>query len=239
MLKSLTLPIIITLLMHGFIVAALLIDWSGERTIIKRQTPKYVEAKLVTLEKPKAKPKPKVKQAPPPKKAIKPIIEAQPKEPPKVLNKDIVDPNKLAQEQQQLAEQRRLQAEKDKLLQNVVADITDAISDARENQQELSDAELANSHIALITQAIERNWSRPASARNGMKVELVLDLVPTGEVINVSVVKGSGNAAFDRSAVAAVKRAKQFPELQQLPPRVFQDTFRRFRMIFNPEDLRR
>ncbi|MCR8921140.1 TonB family protein [Dasania sp. GY-MA-18] len=240
MLKSLTLPLVITLLIHSLIVAALLIDWSGERTVIKRQTPKYVEAKLVTLEKPKAQPKPKVKKAPPPKpQPIKPIIEAQPKEQPKVLNKDVLDPNKLAQEQQRLAEQRRLQAEKDKLLQTVAADIADAISDEQETQQELTEAELANSLIALITQAIERNWSRPASARNGMEAELVLDLVPTGEVINVSVVKSSGNVAFDRSAVAAVKRARQFPELQQLPPKVFQEQFRRLRMKFKPEDLRR
>jgi TonB family protein len=81
-------------------------------------------------------------------------------------------------------------------------------------------------------------WSRPPSARNGMEVLLALQLIPTGEVVSVTVVKSSGNTAFDRSAVNAVQKAEQFPELKDLPPREFEKTFRRFRLLFRPEDLR-
>jgi len=237
MLKTLTLPLALTLLIHAVLVASLLIDWSGERTIIKRQTPKYIEAKLVILEKPKASPKPKPKTVVKPLAPIKPIIATRPKIQPKKPVPAI--PLISAKDQQQLAEQQRLQAQKERVLDSVAADLSEAIEDESEARQALSDAELANSHIALITQTIERHWSRPASARNGMVVELRLGLVPTGEVIDVSVVKSSGNVAFDRSAVAAVKRAKQFAELQQLPPNVFNEYFRRLRMKFKPEDLRR
>ena len=230
----------LTLLMHGVLVAAFLIDWSGERTIIKRQTPKYVEARLVTIEKPKPKPKPKVvKKTAKPKPLIKPIIEAKPKVKPKVLQSDKIDPSKLAEEQKRLEEQQKLQQEKQELLDSVALDLDSALDQEQQEEAALTEAELANNHIALITQAIVRNWSRPASARNGMEAELQLDLVPTGEVINVQVVKSSGNAAFDRSAVAAVKRVKQFTELQQLPLRLFNEKFRRLHMKFKPEDLRR
>ena len=105
--------------------------------------------------------------------------------------------------------------------------------------QARSDAELASSYIAHIARTIENNWSRPPSARRDMEAELVIQLVPTGEVVSVRVDKTSGNAAFDRSAETAVKRAARFPELQELPPRVFERYFRELRLVFKPEDLRR
>lgn len=71
-----------------------------------------------------------------------------------------------------------------------------------------------------------------------MEVLLALQLIPTGEVVSVTVVKSSGNTAFDRSAINAVQKAEQFPELKNLPSREFEKTFRRFRLLFRPEDLR-
>jgi colicin import membrane protein len=71
-----------------------------------------------------------------------------------------------------------------------------------------------------------------------MEVLLALQLIPTGEVVSVTVVRSSGNTAFDRSAINAVEKAERFPELQNLPSREFEKTFRRFRLLFRPEDLR-
>jgi len=71
-----------------------------------------------------------------------------------------------------------------------------------------------------------------------MKVVLMIQLIPNGQVVDVSIASSSGNDSFDRSAVAAVKKAERFPELQQLPAHVFDEHFRRFKMVFNPEDLR-
>jgi colicin import membrane protein len=68
---------------------------------------------------------------------------------------------------------------------------------------------------------------------------LNVNLLPTGEVINVTVVKSSGDEAFDRSAVQAVRRAEKFEELQQLEPRIFDANFRNFNFSFIPQDLDR
>ena len=83
-----------------------------------------------------------------------------------------------------------------------------------------------------------QNWSRPPSARNGMEVELKIQLVPTGEVIAVNLVNSSGDNAFDRAAIRAVKKAEKFPELQKVSGRLFEAYFRTFTLIFSPEDLR-
>ena len=94
------------------------------------------------------------------------------------------------------------------------------------------------SHIGAIQQAIAGGWSRPPSARRDMEVSLLISLIPTGEVVTVRVLNGSGNTAFDRSAINAVNKAARFPELATLPPRVFERYFRELRLVFRPEDLR-
>jgi colicin import membrane protein len=66
---------------------------------------------------------------------------------------------------------------------------------------------------------------------------LLVELVPTGDVVNVTVVQSSGDAAFDRSAEAAVRSAGRLP----VPPEsaVFERYFRRLSLLFQPEDLLR
>jgi colicin import membrane protein len=71
-----------------------------------------------------------------------------------------------------------------------------------------------------------------------MECELAVQLVPTGEVVSVTVIRSSGNPAFDASAVNAVQKAGAFPELQKLPSEEFERKFRRLNLIFRPEDLR-
>ncbi len=96
----------------------------------------------------------------------------------------------------------------------------------------------AQSYVALIASRIEQFWSRPPSARTGMRCELLIKLVPTGRVVNVSIISSSGNSAFDRSAEQAVLKAEQFRELQNVKPEVFERYFRELRLVFDPQDLR-
>lgn len=69
-----------------------------------------------------------------------------------------------------------------------------------------------------------------------MRAELLIGLVPTGEVVSVEVVASSGNSAFDRSALRAVRDAAPF----EVPadPVLFEREFRNLRILFRPEDLR-
>ena len=70
-----------------------------------------------------------------------------------------------------------------------------------------------------------------------MSATLLVELVPTGDVVNVSVVRSSGDSAFDRSAEAAIRAARRF----QVPTEsaLFERYFRRFTLLFRPEDLLR
>ncbi|MEX2490039.1 MAG: cell envelope integrity protein TolA [Pseudomonadales bacterium] len=124
------------------------------------------------------------------------------------------------------------EAERKRMEENLVNEIMEE----QEYRRAITADEKAMAYVAQIKRQIAQNWSRPPSARRDMEAMLRVRLVPTGEVVNVSVVKSSGNSAFDRSAVLAVEKADRF----QVPndSSQFERNFREFNVLFRPEDLR-
>ena len=114
--------------------------------------------------------------------------------------------------------------------------LTLSILEEQEYRRAVTDDEKALAYVSQIQRDIIQNWSRPPSARNGMQALLRVFLVPTGEVVNVVVEESSGNDAFDRSALLAVRKIERF----QVPgqSRQFERNFREFTVLFRPEDLR-
>lgn len=236
-------PALATLLLHALVIGAMTVNWANQDTrVVKvKPTPKVINAKLVDVSemkpkkvsKPAPKPKPKAAVRPKPK----PVAKPKPKPKPVVKPKPTAKPKPKPVEKPK-PEPRMTQAELDALAQRELAQ---AMAEEEQQQEEEATAtagELAASYSSLIQRTVAGYWSRPPSARNGMEVLLALQLIPTGEVVSVTVVKSSGSAAFDRSAMNAVEKAERFPELQNLPSREFEKSFRRFQMLFRPEDLR-
>ncbi|CUS42441.1 MAG: cell envelope integrity protein TolA [Thalassolituus sp.] len=81
---------------------------------------------------------------------------------------------------------------------------------------------------------IESVWQYPPAVQPDQEVVMKLVLVPTGQVIQAQVVKGSGNAALDRSVEQAIYKASPLPVPQDI--RVFEQNFRTFTMKFRPEN---
>ena len=92
-------------------------------------------------------------------------------------------------------------------------------------------------YITEIYLAVVQNWSRPPSARNDMSAIVLVELFPSGDLNTVGVVESSGNDAFDRSALNAVKRAAPFAVPDDLA--LFESSFRSFTLNFRPQDLLR
>ena len=233
-------PALATLALHGLMLYMLTVNWSGmEREVIKVQpAPKVINARLVDVSefRPKPKPKPKAKPKTKPKPVIKakpkPVVKPKPKPVAKVkpAAKPVAKPEVKPKAEPRITEQE--------LAAIARADLSQAMAEEEQMQATVTADEMAASFAALIQQSVINYWSRPPSARNGMEALLAIQLIPTGEVVSVSVLKSSGNTAFDRSAINAVEKAGSFPELQNLPTREFEKTFRRFRLLFRPEDLR-
>ncbi len=134
--------------------------------------------------------------------------------------------------QRELAEAQRQQEVRDRERQR-----EREAADAAAAELASSEFEMVQSGTALIQQLVQESWSRPPSARNGMRAILQMRLLPTGELVDVSVTQSSGDPAFDRSAENAVYGAAPFRELQALPINVFNENFRSLSLIFEPEDL--
>lgn len=118
--------------------------------------------------------------------------------------------------------------------------LAELLSDDTQRQQALADEqgnEVAGNFDDLIVSLVSQQWSRPPSARNGMSVEVLIQMLPSGAITNVSVTRSSGDKPFDDSAVAAVKNVGRIPELQNLDRATFDSLYRQRRMVFKPEDL--
>jgi len=142
-------------------------------------------------------------------------------------------------ERERLAEQARAREAEQARRQEAERQAREQAAREAEASQIASENLLVAEYSAKIRQIITQSWLIPPSARNGMSALVRLQLVPTGEVVGVTVVQGSGNAAFDQSVIQAVERAERFYELQDLDTAVFERNFRTFDLLFRPEDLLR
>ena len=215
------LPALLTISIHVGIVLVLGFRWAGPTQVIAAApTAQAVQAVLVSSDSLAPKPKPKPK----PKPQVDPTPATPREAPPPAVVEPVPEIEDAAAE----------------------SDATQLAAMAREELANMATSDLSGSDsislkdavAATIQRAVINRWTRPPSARNGMVSVLSIQLVPTGEVVGVSVLTTSGDAAFDRSAISAVERVGKFPEIAQLDSRVFETTFRRFQLIFRPEDLR-
>lgn len=147
----------------------------------------------------------------------------------------------LESERQAQEEERRqkelAEAQRQQEIREAERQRQQAAADAAAAELATSEFEMVQSGTALIQQVVQEHWSRPPSARNGMRAIIQIRILPTGELIDATITQSSGDPAFDRSAENAVYRAEPFRELQNLPINVFNANFRSLSLIFEPEDL--
>ena len=223
-------PALLTLLLHsGVILVLVLRSTHSEQVVAVAPAIQPIQAALVSADalKPKPKPKPKSQSKPKPEPKLVPKPDPKPAPQPEPVPPESADPKKDSAPSlnaEQLAA----------LTRNELGSLIDADSGAIGSaKSSLRDVVAATIRATVITR-----WTRPPSARNGMVAVLSIQLVPTGEVVGVSVLQSSGNNAFDLSAMTAVERSARFPEVAKLDNAVFEENFRRFQLIFKPEDLR-
>ena len=239
-MQSYALPLFGAVLFHVLVAAFVIQGFESQDDIAEVVTPKVVNAKLLVIEPPK-----KVTAVPAKQPVVRPAEPPAPKPrpEPKEVKQDSVDRDdaaaKAAQAERQRKEREAQRRQERLAALGELADDSLQRSLEAEAQQMLDaqNAQQVRTYQAGIYDLVRKNWSRPPSARNGMQARFVVELIPTGELLSVALVDSSGNAAFDRSAELAIRRAKRF----SVPAdnTVFEANFRRFYFLFRPEDLLR
>ncbi len=100
----------------------------------------------------------------------------------------------------------------------------------------LASEKAAANVLDAMTTRITRAWRRPVAFKGGLEVYLRMSLASNGELVDVRVVKTSGDVLFDRSALTAVNRAAPFDEVKQFDAATFEEKFRSLTVKFRPED---
>ena len=121
------------------------------------------------------------------------------------------------------AEIETVKVEKDLLLKQIL------------DEEIKSSVEEISYYSNLIRDQVIINWKQPSSAKKGMSAEILITLVPTGEIVQVKLTKTSGNQAFDSSALNAIQKVSKFEGLD-MGRRLFDNNFRKFTLVFNPEN---
>jgi len=245
-LRQYALPLLLALLLHALAAVFLVRGFDPSATETRAIKPQIVNSTLLVLE-PKARPKPppEAEAAPQPdaaqQRAEQQAREQQAREQAareaeqrrQVQARREAEAETERRRQEAEAQRRRLEALSSAAFAEALADESEALAEAEADAAD----QVAQSYRYGIYEKVVANWSRPPSARNRMEAKLLVELVPTGDVVAVTVLDSSGSEAFDRSAEAAVRKAGRF----EVPDdsSVFERYFRRFTLLFRPEDLLR
>ena len=233
-LRNYFVPLVLALFLHVTAAVLLVRGWmpnQGEDARVMR--PEIVSARLIMLEPPKPRATTRVPVPTPiPDTTPPPQPEAKPK--PQPPQEDRAELERRKREAERAREEAARRERLEKLAESA---FQDALAQEAMELAGSAAGDAAMSYVAGIYQAVVRNWSRPPSARNDMQAELLVELIPTGEVVSVTLLASSGNTAFDRSAEAAVRKARRFDVPDDIG--LFDTRFRQFTLLFKPEDLLR
>ena len=234
-LRDYSLPLLLAFGIHAAVALALSHGWKPPPVEPRIIEPAIVNAALLVMEQPNPAPPAK---PPPPKPEPKPAPKPEPTVP--EVKQPKVDPlaeQRREREQAERERQREKEARQKRLDALAESAFEDELEREIENLDQEADGPAAMTYFDGIRRAIIVNWSRPPSARNDMEAQLQVDLIPTGEIMSVTVIASSGNSAFDRSAEAAVRKATRFEVPSEMG--LFERHFRSFVLLFKPQDLLR
>ena len=133
-------------------------------------------------------------------------------------------------------------AEKEKVRQNADDSKTKEIKNfeeylkEEETQKRIADnADVIEQISYKVIKDIEALWIRPNSAETGMFADFDLNLNRLGIIEGIEMKKTSGDKAFDRAALNAIRKYRQIVYVRNLDDQTFKKYFSNFTLRFKPE----
>ena len=111
-------------------------------------------------------------------------------------------------------------------LNDLIAEDKSISTDYEENQIDILSS--------YIIENIQSAWRKPINIQDGLVCDLRLSINKNGRIIEINLIKSSGNLRFDNSALKAVQRVETFSFLQDIPMSIYNSNFRSIVITFNP-----
>jgi colicin import membrane protein len=130
-----------------------------------------------------------------------------------------------AEQKAQADREAKLRAERESDLQRRLA------AEEEEGAAAAVRAGVMDEYRLMLVQTIERNWTRPPSARAGLDCTLYVTQAPGGTVMDVKLGTCNGDQAVRESITTAVHKSSPLPAPRD--PRAFE---RRLEIVFRPKE---
>ena len=85
---------------------------------------------------------------------------------------------------------------------------------------------------AIIQERISSIWIKPNSLSESLIAKVLINLAPSGEILNFSLIEPSSNTSFNESILTAMNKMTFFEEVLSLERKVFEKNFRNFNLVF-------
>ncbi len=207
---------VLAVLMHVLLVIFLIygISW-------RTDPPDVVQVELVSavppaptsapVPEPRPEPKPEPKPEPPPKPPPKPEIAQKEKPKPKPEPKPEPKPVPPKPEPDPFQEQLKREADQLEKLKAVKA-ATQEHENMKAQQASAAQASDMSKYIAAISGKVRGNLVMPPDIRGNPEAIFEVTQLPSGEVLNVRLVKTSGHPAYDAATERAIRKSSPLPK---------------------------
>ena len=85
---------------------------------------------------------------------------------------------------------------------------------------------------AILQERISSIWIKPNSLSESLIAKVLINLAPSGEILNFSLIEPSSNSSFNESILTAMNKMTFFEEVLSLERKVFEQNFRNFNLVF-------
>ena len=85
---------------------------------------------------------------------------------------------------------------------------------------------------AIIQERISSIWIKPNSLSESLIAKVLINLAPSGEILNFSLIEPSSNTSFNESILTAMNKITFFEEVLSLERKLFEENFRNFNLVF-------
>ena len=85
---------------------------------------------------------------------------------------------------------------------------------------------------AIIQERISSIWIKPNSLSESLIAKVLINLAPSGEILNFSLIEPSSNTTFNESILIAMNKMSFFEEVLSLERKLFEQNFRNFNLVF-------
>ena len=85
---------------------------------------------------------------------------------------------------------------------------------------------------AIIQERISSIWIKPNSLSESLIAKVLINLAPSGEILNFSLIEPSSNTSFNESILIAMNKINFVEEILFLERKLFEQNFRNFNLVF-------